>query len=194
MPVVDRERLLRLRDGSEQRVTSFELFFDLVFVFAIIQLSPLLLDHLTLQGAFETAILLTAVWWSWMYTTWMTNRFDPDQIYVRLLLIGLHVRSSAARRRRDRRGGRRRAHDRPPKRTHRDRHDLGPGGRDRVVDCGLRAVPVDDCADTPAFEHRGDHDARYTWPHGIPLLANPVERCLYAGRRYHGNLANDQVG
>lgn len=86
---VDRAQLLRRRDGSEQRVTFFELFFDLVFVFAITQLSHLLLDHLTLQGAFQTAILLAAVWWSWMYTTWMTNRFDPDRLPVRLLLIGV---------------------------------------------------------------------------------------------------------
>jgi len=89
VPGVDRERLLRRRDGSEQRVTSFELFFDLVFVFAITQLSHLLLDHLTLRGAFQTAILLAAVWWSWMYTTWLTNRFDPDRLPVRLLLIGI---------------------------------------------------------------------------------------------------------
>lgn len=89
MLVMDRERLLRRRDGGEQRVTFFELFFDLVFVFAITQLSHLLLDHLTLQGAFQTAILLAAVWWSWMYTTWMTNRFDPDRVPVRLLLIGI---------------------------------------------------------------------------------------------------------
>ena len=89
MPRIDRERLPRRRDGSEQRVTFFELFFDLVFVFAITQLSHLLLDHLTLEGAFQTAILLAAVWWSWMYTTWMTNRFDPDRLPVRLLLIGI---------------------------------------------------------------------------------------------------------
>ncbi len=89
MSGVDREQLLRRRDGNEQRVRYFELFFDLVFVFAITQLSHLLLDHLTLQGAFQTAILLAAVWWSWMYTTWMTNRFDPYRLPVRLLLIGI---------------------------------------------------------------------------------------------------------
>ena len=89
MLVMNREGLLRRRDGSEQRVTFFELFFDLVFVFAITQLSHLLLDHLTPQGAFQTALLLAAVWWSWMYTTWMTNRFDPDRLPVRLLLIGI---------------------------------------------------------------------------------------------------------
>lgn len=89
MPGVNRERLLRPRDGSHQVVTQIELFFDLVFVFAITQLSHLLIDHLNPEGAFQTVILLTAVWWSWMYTTWMSNLFDPDRLPVRLLMIGV---------------------------------------------------------------------------------------------------------
>jgi low temperature requirement protein LtrA len=70
--------LLRTRDGGEQRATPLELFFDLVYVFAITQLSHLLLDHLTVGGALETLFLLLAVWWAWVYTTWVTNWFDPD--------------------------------------------------------------------------------------------------------------------
>jgi low temperature requirement protein LtrA len=42
----DHGGLLRARDGGEQQVTSIELFFDLVFVFAVTQLSHRLLDHL----------------------------------------------------------------------------------------------------------------------------------------------------
>src|SRR3712207_1213569 len=85
----DHGGLLRTRDGGEQRVTPLELFFDLVYVFAITQLSHLLLDHLTVEGALETLFLLLAVWWAWVYTTWVTNWFDPDRPPVRVLLIAL---------------------------------------------------------------------------------------------------------
>lgn len=82
-------RHLRPRDGSEQRATTFELFFDLVFVFAITQLSHHLLAHLDFHGVLETGFLLLVVWWAWNYTTWMTNWFDPDSRPVRLVLIGV---------------------------------------------------------------------------------------------------------
>jgi low temperature requirement protein LtrA len=85
--------LLRSRDGGEERVTPLELFFDLVFVFAITQLSHLLLDHLTVGGALETLFLLLAVWWAWVYTTWVTNWFDPNRFPVRLLLVAVMLAS-----------------------------------------------------------------------------------------------------
>src|ERR671915_1870207 len=85
--------MLRARDGGEQRVTPLELFFDLVYVFAITQLSHLLLDHLTIEGALETLFLLLAVWWAWIYTTWVTNWFDPDRLPVRLMLVAVMLAS-----------------------------------------------------------------------------------------------------
>ncbi len=81
--------VLRARDGAEARVTPLELFFDLVFVFAVTQLSHLLLEHPTVGGALETLFLLLVVWWAWMYTTWFTNWFDPNRPPVRLLLVAL---------------------------------------------------------------------------------------------------------
>src|ERR671921_709278 len=54
----DHGGMLRTRDGGEQRVTPLELFFDLVYVFAVTQLSHLLLDHLTVGGALETLFRL----------------------------------------------------------------------------------------------------------------------------------------
>ena len=60
------------------RVGMVELFFDLVFVFAVTQLSHTLLEHLTLVGALQTLFLLLAVWWVWMYTCWFTNWLDPE--------------------------------------------------------------------------------------------------------------------
>ena len=83
---LDHGGVLRVRDGGEQRVTPLELFFDLVYVFAITQLSHLLLNHPTTGGALQTLFLLLVVWWAWQYTTWFTNWFDPDALSVRLML------------------------------------------------------------------------------------------------------------
>ena len=81
--------VVRQQNGDHQRVTHIELFFDLVFVFAITQLSRTLLEHLNLRGAFETLLLLLVVWWSWIYTVWMTNWLDPGTRHVRIALIVL---------------------------------------------------------------------------------------------------------
>jgi hypothetical protein len=56
--------LLRDRSG-EQRVTNIELFFDLVYVFAVTQLSHYLLDHPTVRGALQAGLLLVMVWLVW---------------------------------------------------------------------------------------------------------------------------------
>jgi low temperature requirement protein LtrA len=80
--------LLRSREGHA-RVTYVELFFDLVFVFAVTQLSHSLLEHLTLPGALRTLFLLLAVWWVWTYTCWFTNWIDPDRPPVRMLMFAL---------------------------------------------------------------------------------------------------------
>jgi low temperature requirement protein LtrA len=66
-----------------------ELFFDLVYVFAVTQLSHHLLEHLTVRGAVETLVLFLAVWWAWNYTAWATNWIDPDHPAVRGLLVVL---------------------------------------------------------------------------------------------------------
>jgi low temperature requirement protein LtrA len=89
MHVSDHGGLLRARDEGEQPVTPLELFFDLVFVFAVTQLSHRLLEHLTIGSTLGTLLLLVAVWRAWVDTTWVTNWFDPDRTPVRLLLIAL---------------------------------------------------------------------------------------------------------
>lgn len=82
--------LLRRRQaGSAARVTFVELFFDLVFVYAITQISHSILHHLTLQGLFENAIILLAVWWVWIYTSWATNWLNPEHAAVRFLLFAM---------------------------------------------------------------------------------------------------------
>src|SRR3954467_4459273 len=83
----------RPRGEGEQRATSLELFYDLVFVFAVTQISHHLLGHLTWAGAGQSALLLLVVWWSWNYTTWVTNELDPESPVVRLLMIALMLAS-----------------------------------------------------------------------------------------------------
>ena len=90
MSVDSRTRLFRKRDDAKaERVTNIELFFDLVFVFAVTQLSHHLAAHLSLIGAIETAILFLAVWWLWIYTSWATNWLDPEHGAVRAILIAM---------------------------------------------------------------------------------------------------------
>jgi low temperature requirement protein LtrA len=72
---------------KHSRVTNAELFFDLVFVFAITQLSHRLLHHFDALGALQVTLLFLAVWWVWVYTTWVTNWLDPERTPVRILLF-----------------------------------------------------------------------------------------------------------
>lgn len=80
-----------LRDHSDggQRVTPIELFFDLVYVLSITQLSHTLLEHLDIHSAFRTLLLLVMVWRAWIYMAWLTNWFDPNRTLVRLLMLGM---------------------------------------------------------------------------------------------------------
>jgi len=71
---------LRRPGDTEQRATSLELFYDLVFVLAVTQISHLLLDDLTWGGAGKATLVLLVVWWAWNYTTWVTNELDPDAV------------------------------------------------------------------------------------------------------------------
>jgi low temperature requirement protein LtrA len=93
MYVSDQGGPLRARDGGEQPVTPLELFFDLVYVFAVTQLSHRLLEHLSVRGALETLMLLLVVWGVWVYTAWFTNWFDPDSLAVRLVLVAVMLAS-----------------------------------------------------------------------------------------------------
>ncbi len=80
-------------DPEKQRATSLELFYDLVFVFSVTQVSHLLLNHLTWEGVGQSALVLMVVWWSWNYTTWVTNELDPESVVVRLMLIAVMLGS-----------------------------------------------------------------------------------------------------
>jgi len=83
----------RSDDGEQYGATTLELFYDLVFVFAVTQISHLLISHLTWEGAGQSAIALLVIWWAWQYTTWVMNELDPESNLVQLLLIGLMLAS-----------------------------------------------------------------------------------------------------
>jgi low temperature requirement protein LtrA len=75
--------------GAERVVTPLELFFDLVYVFAIGQLSHHLLEHVDLRTGAETVIMTLAVVYAWYMTAWGANWLDPDRLPVRVLIVGL---------------------------------------------------------------------------------------------------------
>jgi low temperature requirement protein LtrA len=76
-----------IRPHQHSRVTYAELLFDLVFVFAVTQISHALLGRFTPLGAVQTTLLFLAVWWVWVYTSWITNWLNPELTPVRVLLF-----------------------------------------------------------------------------------------------------------
>jgi low temperature requirement protein LtrA len=85
-----KRNLLRSRDASsEERVGFIELFFDLVFVFAVTQVSHSLILHPDPLGFAQAAMLFLAIWWVWVDTAWVTNWLDVTRIPVRILLFAL---------------------------------------------------------------------------------------------------------
>lgn len=78
--------ILHLSEGENtRRVTWLELFFDVVYVAAIIELGYVLTDNVTPQGFLNFVLLFIPIWWSWVGTTLYSNRFDSDDIIHRLL-------------------------------------------------------------------------------------------------------------
>lgn len=78
--------------GNKRSIVGpIELFFDLVYVFAIIQISHLLVGHLSWLGFFQTAIIFAAIWWGWNYTAWVMNWLNPSngivQIFSTILML-----------------------------------------------------------------------------------------------------------
>lgn len=81
--------LLKRDDAQSGKATFPELFFDLVFVFALIQLSHTLAEDFGTTAIIEAAILIFALWWLWINTTWLTNLLNTEKEIVRLLLFAM---------------------------------------------------------------------------------------------------------
>ena len=72
---------------GEHRVTPLELFFDLVFVFAITQVTSMLADDPTWGGVLRGVLVLAALWWAWVAYAWLTSTADVDEGGVRLTML-----------------------------------------------------------------------------------------------------------
>jgi low temperature requirement protein LtrA len=79
---------MRLSDAElEHEVTPLELFFDLVFVFALTQVAVLLADEPTWGGVLRGMLVLAALWWAWSTYAWLTSATDVDEGGVRLVML-----------------------------------------------------------------------------------------------------------
>jgi low temperature requirement protein LtrA len=79
-----------IRDSEEARaVAPVELFFDLVYVFTVSQLSRNLVDDVSLRGVTQTLVLTLAVMYAWFMTVWTSNWLDVERRQVQLVLLGL---------------------------------------------------------------------------------------------------------
>ena len=87
MDVSDQGGVPRAQVGGEQRVTPLELFFDLVFVFALTQVTGFLADHLTWLGMLQAVALLTALWGAWAAYSWLTNAVPAEEVIPARLVI-----------------------------------------------------------------------------------------------------------
>lgn len=70
-----------------QDVSTIELFFDLVFVFAFTQVTGFLAHHLTWAGVAKGAALLAAVWWAWVMYSWLTGAVSPQENLLQRVVI-----------------------------------------------------------------------------------------------------------
>jgi low temperature requirement protein LtrA len=81
------DRVARLRGPADQQVTFVELFFDLVFVFAITQVTKVVVEDLTWAGAGEALLVFWMIWWAWTQFTWALNPADTTHGVVRVVTL-----------------------------------------------------------------------------------------------------------
>lgn len=72
---------------SEHRVTVLELFFDLVFVFAITQVTSFLAHDLSAAGLGRGMLLVAALWWAWVAYAWLTNTLGGSATAARVTVL-----------------------------------------------------------------------------------------------------------
>ncbi|MHA2029428.1 MAG: low temperature requirement protein A [Candidatus Kariarchaeaceae archaeon] len=72
---------------EDQSVTFVELFFDLVFVFAVTQITLLLHEHFDYRHLAQATLIFWLIWWSWQQFTWALNTIDTTNIYVEFLTL-----------------------------------------------------------------------------------------------------------
>ena len=83
-----RGRRIVRADPHEASVSPLELFFDLVFVFALTQVTAFLADDPTFAQLGRGALMLALIWWAWSGYTWLTSTVDPELVLPRLVMFG----------------------------------------------------------------------------------------------------------
>jgi low temperature requirement protein LtrA len=73
--------------AAERRSTAVELLWDLVFVFAITEVTTLLSGELTWAGFGRSMLVLALVWWAWSAFVWAANAADPESWTLRVCLL-----------------------------------------------------------------------------------------------------------
>ncbi len=78
-------------EGSQldERVKPLELFFDLVFVFGLTQVTTMLSADPTWGGLLQGVLVLGAIWWAWAAYAWLTNTLNPEEGIVRIAMFGV---------------------------------------------------------------------------------------------------------
>jgi low temperature requirement protein LtrA len=84
---VNRERLRVEATDQEASVTPLELFFDLVFVLALTQVTAYLGEHLSAEGMIRGLLLVGVLWWSWTGYAWLGNVVRADEGIVREVML-----------------------------------------------------------------------------------------------------------
>jgi low temperature requirement protein LtrA len=74
-------------DDGDKRVAPLELFFDLVFVFALTRVTELMSENPTWEGLGQGMLVLVALWWAWGAYAWLTNYIAADEGVERLLMF-----------------------------------------------------------------------------------------------------------
>ena len=77
----------KARDSGSRSVGNLELFFDLVFVYAMAQVTQLVRADVSWRGFGHGALGLLAVWWAWVCYAWLTNTFTTARVAWRCLVI-----------------------------------------------------------------------------------------------------------
>jgi low temperature requirement protein LtrA len=79
---------IKVQNTSEdQSVTTLELFFDLVFVFALTQITALMAHDLSWHGVVHGVLLIGPLWWSWIGFSWICNLVKADEGAVRGVMV-----------------------------------------------------------------------------------------------------------
>ncbi|HMR64372.1 MAG TPA: low temperature requirement protein A [Anaerolineae bacterium] len=74
-------------EDRERRVTWLELFFDLVFVVVVAELSHSLAEHISVEGVIGFVLLFIPVWWTWIGGTFYNERFETNDVSNRLFVF-----------------------------------------------------------------------------------------------------------